>query len=84
MGERKESKYMWTNTMLSLLSVSTSNRKEIHMDDFNQDNLETFEEYLFSKSFLEQDDDIDISNIRHLSSITQELINKLEMEVNND
>ena len=84
MGERKESKYMWTNTMLSLLSVSTSNRKEIHMDDFNQDNLETFEEYLFSKSFLEQDDDIDISNIRQLSSITQELINKLEMEVNND
>ena len=70
--------------MLSLLSVSTSNRKEIHMDDFNQDNLETFEEYLFSKSFLEQDDDIDISNIRKLSSITQQLINKLEMEVNND
>ena len=84
MGERKESKYMWTNTMLSLLSVSTSNRKEIHMDDFNQDNLETFEEYLFSKSFLEQDDDIDISNIRQLSSITQELINNLEMELNDD
>ena len=59
-------------------------RKGIHMDDFNQDNLETFEEYLFSKSFLEQDDDIDISNIRQLSSITQELVNKLEMEVNND
>ena len=54
------------------------------MDDFNQADLETFEEYLFSKSFLEQDDDIDISNIRKLSSITQQLINKLEMEVNND
>ena len=54
------------------------------MDDFNQNDLETFEEYLFSKSFLEQDDDIDISNIRQLSSITLELINKLEMEVNND
>ena len=54
------------------------------MDDFNQDNLEIFEEYLFSKSFLEQDDDIDISNIRQLSSITQELINALEMELNDD
>ena len=59
-------------------------RKEIHMDDFNQNDLDTFEEYLFSKSFLEQDDDIDVSNIKQLSSITQELINKLEMEVNTD
>ena len=54
------------------------------MDDFNQVDLETFEEYLFSKSFLEQDDDIDISNIRQLSSITQELINTLEMVLNDD
>ena len=54
------------------------------MDDFNQYNLETFEEYLFSKSFLEQDDDIDISNIKQLSSITQELVNNLDIEVNND
>ena len=54
------------------------------MDDFNQNDLETFEEYLFSKSFLEQDDDIDISNIRQLSSITQELINTLEMVLNDD
>ena len=52
------------------------------MDDFNQDDLETFEEYLFSKSFLEQDDDIDISNIRELSSITLKLIKKLEMKTN--
>ena len=50
------------------------------MDDFNQYNLETFEEYLFSKSFLEYDDDIDISDIRQLSSITQELINNMDME----
>ena len=54
------------------------------MDDFDQNDLETFEEYLFSKSFLEQDDDIDISNIRQLSSITQELINTLEMVLNDD
>ena len=47
------------------------------MDDFNQNDLETFEEYLFSKSFLEQDDDIDISNIRQLSSITQDLLTNL-------
>jgi len=56
-------------------------RKEIYMDDFNQYDLETFEEYLFSKSFLEQDNDIDISNIRKLSSITQDLINNIDMEV---
>jgi len=55
-------------------------RKEIHMDDYNQYKLETFEEYLFSKSFLEYDDDIDISDIRQLSSITQELINNMDME----
>ena len=50
------------------------------MDDFDQNDLETFEEYLFSKSFLEHDDDIDISDIRQLSSITQELINNMDME----
>ena len=54
------------------------------MDDFNQNDLATFEEYLFSKSFLEQDDDIDVSNIKQLSSITQELVNNLDIEVNND
>ena len=51
------------------------------MDDFNQYDLETFEEYLFSKSFLEEDNDIDISNIRKLSSITRDLINNIDMEV---
>ena len=52
------------------------------MDDFNQykNNLETFEEFLFSKSYLEEDDDIDIFNVRKLSSITQSLISDMEAD----
>lgn len=68
--------------MLSLLSVSTSNERRFNMDDFNQykNNLETFEEFLFSKSYLEEDDDIDIFNVRKLSSITQSLISDMEAD----